>query len=706
MSHQFLSIINNHTAFRWAITVAILAGCILADSPSSWGGSIEEYHIDQKMAGIEPPASLVMLYGYLRLGAFREVVEKGNALLEADPTTPAYGLLSVAYAGLGQFDEASEAIQKAKDASESATFFIHISRGMIYHGRKEYDAAITESSKAIKLDAQHPLAYATLGAAYVGKQNYEKAEENFKKAAAIAPEYATAYTLLGTSYAAQGKIQEAITTYEKATELAPQDSRPRMGLATIYIGMGKYDKAANEYKTVLTFAPASSSVRLQLSALLLRTGEHDDAIVEATEVLARVDSPPPEVYLTLGHAHAFKHQFDEAIKHLNQLASLQPNSFQAQYLLGLCMIAKGDLKSARKRFQKAGQIDLKQVAPAIAIGIMDHLEGDFHGALAQFDRVMTISANATDPRIHFLMANVHLSQKEVNQAEAHLKKAKGFILRFQANNLNLKPYSDKASPVLHANINLAALYLFTRWWDKAIEMCDSVLTAHASYPIALYLKGQAFKGKGDMDGAIVQFQRIAESTPQFISPHHELAELYLSIDSIQEAINAYLTVIELSPKDAFAHLALGAIYEKDGQDAAAIHEYRQVIELAPDSALGYNQLAYFYAEKERNLDQALTLALKAVQLAPKSGGILDTLCWIYLKQKNYSRAIDGLTLAVEKSPNVPSIRYHLGVAYFEIRDWENALKVFEEALRVSQYFSRSFPEADDTQAMIQTIKGR
>jgi len=364
------------------------------------------------------------------------------------------------------------------------------------------------------------------------------------------------------------------------------------------------------------------------------------------------------------------------------------------------LMAKGDFKSARQRFQKAEQISTKQADTAIAMGIIDHFEGDFQQALAKFERTITIGSEATDAVVHFLIANVYLSQKELSKAEEHLKGASGFIPRFRSDNLNLRRYFDGAPPSSHAHVNLAALYLFKGWRDKALEECDLALKDHASNPIALYLKGIALKGKREFDQAIAQFQQVNKLEPQFISAHYELAGLYLATNSTKQAIDEYRRVIELNPKDASVHLALGAIYEKEGRDKEALREYQQVMILAPGSAIGYNQLAYYYAERGRHLNEALTFALKAVELAPKSGDIIDTLGWVYFKRGNYSEALEKLKLAAQRKPNSPSIRYHLGMAYFKSGDSQNALNEFKNALRISQ----KFPEVDDTKAMIEAME--
>ncbi|MCZ6675671.1 MAG: tetratricopeptide repeat protein, partial [Candidatus Poribacteria bacterium] len=369
---------------------------------------------------------------------------------------------------------------------------------------------------------------------------------------------------------------------------------------------------------------------------------------------------------------------------------------------GLCWVAKGDLKTAREAFQKTEQINAKQADTAIAMGIIEHVEENSQQAIVQLERALTVAADTTDLLVHFLLANVYLSQKKWDEAAEHLQNASGFIARFSAENLDLKKHFKRASAASSAQTNLATLYLFKGWPDKGVEACDLALKRHKSNPIALYIKGKALMQKRELDQAVTQFQQLNRLAPQFAPAHYELAEIFVAQKSPEQAIREYQKVIALSPKDSLVHLRLGAVYELEGKDQDAVNAYKQVIALAPDSAIGYNQLAYHYGEKAQNLDDALSLVQKAVQLAPKNGAILDTLGWVHFKRGNYTEAVERLKQAIQGIPYSSTIRYHLGMAHFKSGDTQNALDEFQNALRISQ----QFPESDETKAMIQQIEAQ
>ncbi len=690
--------------------VFVITICLLLAIQLSWGVPITDFGGNGKKEFIPLPPTLENLSDYLRKGRYREVVDGSKQLLMSDLKAPVYGLLGVAFAGLEKFNSASEAMKRAKVAGEpDYQLLAHIGQGIIYLVREEYESAIAESRKAIKLDSSHPLAHATLGLAYFRKREYQKAAEYLKEAISVEPEYAHAHTALAANYVIQKKLKEAFTEYQRATEIDPLDPRPHMGLGTIYAGMGVYYSAIKEYETVLSLKSSDLQTRVQLAALYLQVNRYDDAITQAKAVL-QANEQVAYAHLLLGRAYAFKNRFDAAIEHLRQLVELQANSSEGYYLLGLCLMAEDDFKSAKQYIQQAKQINSEQsdrtiiqVDATIVVGIINHVEEDFQQALANFENGLGMGqGHNIDAFVHFLMANLYLSQKELTKAKIHLGQAEKFVLRFQADNLKLEQHFDEASPKSSTHTNLAVLYLSKGWLDKALEECNMALQYHESNPLALYLKGQTLKQKQEFDQAIAQFQHLTKVAPLFISAHYELAEIYFATESLKKAISEYRKVIKLNPEDASMHQALGAVYEKAGKAKEAVKEYQQVIRLEPNAAIGYNQLAYCHAEEGRDLDEALTFALKAVELSPDNGAIIDTLGWVYFKKGDYERAVEKLKLATQAIPNSPSVRYHLGMAYIKSGDSQNALNEFRNALKISE----KFEETDHTKAMIKEIGER
>jgi tetratricopeptide (TPR) repeat protein len=88
-----------------------------------------------------------------------------------------------------------------------------------------------------------------------------------------------------------------------------------------------------------------------------------------------------------------------------------------------------------------------------------------------------------------------------------------------------------------------------------------------------------------------------------------------------------------------------------------------------------------WAEEGIKLDEAEKMAKESLKLDPKNKNTIDTLGWVYYKQKKYKESVEELSKAVENNEN-PSITDHLGDAYFALGEREKARAEWEKALKL------------------------
>jgi Flp pilus assembly protein TadD len=142
-------------------------------------------------------------------------------------------------------------------------------------------------------------------------------------------------------------------------------------------------------------------------------------------------------------------------------------------------------------------------------------------------------------------------------------------------------------------------------------------------------------------------------------------------------------------------MGLGIIYDTQKKFDKAKEYYQKALKINPKFAPAANNLAYLYADKGENIDEALTLAQGAKEQFPDDPHISDTLGWVYYKKNIFTRAITYLKEANEKITDNPVMRFHLGMAYYKNGEKENAKRELKKALELDQKFDGA-PEAKDT----------
>jgi arylsulfatase A-like enzyme/Tfp pilus assembly protein PilF len=124
--------------------------------------------------------------------------------------------------------------------------------------------------------------------------------------------------------------------------------------------------------------------------------------------------------------------------------------------------------------------------------------------------------------------------------------------------------------------------------------------------------------RGDVAAAERDIQQAIADKPDVRLAHYNLALLAEQRGDFQLAIAEYRKEIDLHAGSYKAAFNLGKLYERLGDREGQRDAYRRAIELNPSFAEGYLFLAKLYLDLEQNLDEAIALARKGLELAPES----------------------------------------------------------------------------------------
>ena len=112
-----------------------------------------------------------------------------------------------------------------------------------------------------------------------------------------------------------------------------------------------------------------------------------------------------------------------------------------------------------------------------------------------------------------------------------------------------------------------------------------------------------------------------------------------------------------------------------------------------------------YAERGQNLDEAIQMIGKALDLEPENGYFIDSLGWAYYQQGRYVDALRELKRAVEKAKEDPVIFDHLGDAYAKNGFEEDALVAWEKSLTLDPASDGVRKKVEDTRERLRRAKG-
>ncbi len=158
------------------------------------------------------------------------------------------------------------------------------------------------------------------------------------------------------------------------------------------------------------------------------------------------------------------------------------------------------------------------------------------------------------------------------------------------------------------------------------------------------------------DAAIEDYTKSSEFSPQPGGAYHSIGDLYLKMKKYTEAEDYFNRAISAGGVP-MAYAGLGDVRKALGEGAEAETKYEkcedafaEAIEREPQNASNYNNLAWYYATHDKELDKGIELAKKAVALAPDSPEYLDTLAELYYLKGDREAAIREIRKALDLKP--------------------------------------------------------
>ncbi|HYG79222.1 MAG TPA: tetratricopeptide repeat protein, partial [Pyrinomonadaceae bacterium] len=189
--------------------------------------------------------------------------------------------------------------------------------------------------------------------------------------------------------------------------------------------------------------------------------------------------------------------------------------------------------------------------------------------------------------------------------------------------------------------------------------------------------------------------RLAEAEREFdhalqIFPDYGLAlegkaRARIAAGDFESAVNIYKREQERDPNSADAALALGDLYTRTGRAEEAARQYKLFESAERENAAAENDwhhLVYFWADNDRNLDEALALARRARETR-RDIHTCDALAWALFKQGRIAEARAAIDEATRLGTRDARILYHAGLIYNQSGDRRKAAQYLKLALETN-----------------------
>ena len=206
--------------------------------------------------------------------------------------------------------------------------------------------SVRHLERAVRTDAQRPIALLELGQVHERLDDLSKAETCFRQCIQKSPGIASAWQGAIRVAGALGKITEVRRLTEDFVKACPDEVEAQLAAADLYKRENDLEEAHRHLDAAVDLAPSNLTARLSRSTIRQEMGRLDFAIEDL--VVARLIVPDsPGIAFKLAEASASSGRYAEAVDPARRAAELVPTNQRFQWLYARICLKLGYLKTAR-----------------------------------------------------------------------------------------------------------------------------------------------------------------------------------------------------------------------------------------------------------------------------------------------------------------------------------------------------------------------
>jgi Flp pilus assembly protein TadD len=471
-------------------------------------------------------------------------------------------------------------------------------------------------------------------------------------------------------------FREAAQWYTRALIADPDSAQLMDGAIAAQLSVGNLDAAVAVATRMRDKGVATQVAQLALIADQARRGDFAATLADiaAGKSIGKLMDQLGRAWAELGQG-----KMSEAVQEFDTLASAPGMQNFGLYHKALALASVGDFEGADEILsgRAAGEFAVLRRGVIAHIEILSQLERN-PDAVAVLDKAFP---DISDPAIAGLRARLVAGEvlpwtmaRNATDGMAEVFFTLAAALNGEAEDSYTLLYARIASMLRddhgEAVLLSAALLENLGQSDLAVETYARILPADPGYFAAEIGRARALQSAGKTEAALEVLQALSRSHEGMVTVHVALGDAMRREERWDEAVAAYTAAIDKAgppkPGDWAIYYSRAIANERRKVWVQAEPDFRQALALNPDQAQVLNYLGYSYLELNTNLDEALAMIQRAVELSPDSGYILDSLAWGLFRLGRYAEAVDPMERASLLEPVDPVVTDHLGDVYWAV----------------------------------------
>lgn len=491
---------------------------------------------------------------------------------------------------------------------------------------------------------------------------------------------------------------------------------------------GDYSLAADYMLNALVADPDNPDLIRPVFMLVSGDGRHELSVKLARQVSA-FDSNDSIANMVLAVDAALRSEWDEALGFIDQLPERGVSSVSGPLLGGWLELARGSLEAALERVAPLKDNSGLVLIYYLHSALLNDLAGETEAAAAAYEKALQATTRPT-LRLVWVAGNFFERQGQGDRARqlygdfardsSNASIMQSLMTRAAAGQPPAPAIAEARHGMAEVFFNIASLLSQERAQDLALINIHLALRLQPGLDVARVLLGEVLQEQGrgaaaiaayrsvpaespfdwmvrirvadeldrmgNVEEALQELDRLAGERPDDYEAFFRKGNLLRVQERFDEAVIAYDEAVGRLGEVQAHHWSIlyyrGIALERAKQWKRAESDFLKALDLEPEQPFVMNYLAYSWVEKKQHLDEAKQMLVRAVELRPTDGYIVDSLGWVYYRLQEYKKAAEFLEKAVELRSQDPVINDHLGDALWRTdrRDearfqWRRALSL-------------------------------
>jgi tetratricopeptide (TPR) repeat protein len=332
-------------------------------------------------------------------------------------------------------------------------------------------------------------------------------------------------------------LEDAAQVLTDAIQRAPESLDLPKAMTVVLVNMHRYEQAIRLVQTTADAHPKNMDAQFELFRILVLTNHFDRALTMEPKLLAWHPHDPQVLYLS-GMVDRAVGKTQVAKAHLEESVTLDPNSFNSRYNLGIVLVLLHEWKEAKENLEKAIELDVP--VPEVHFELAKALRG-----LGETERA------AEETKTYQTLRKLDESKLEAAAASAQGDKdLEDGKTQEAATRYREAIESAPTNAVYKYKLSIALRQSGDAAGERA--QLEQAIKIDPKLAGAQNELGYLLAREGDGAGAVVHFQMAVQAAPAWTDAWINLAGELAVISRFSEAREAVAKALALEPDNAQA----------------------------------------------------------------------------------------------------------------------------------------------------------